>query len=41
MKTKKKNLKEYYESLGNPQKELREKIAAECGVSLATVYVVK
>ena len=38
MKTKKKNLKEYYESLGNPQKELREKIAAECGVSLATVF---
>lgn len=31
-------LKGYYESLGNPQKDLREKIAAECGVSMATVF---
>lgn len=38
METKKKSLKEYYDSLGNPQKELREKISAECGVSVATVF---
>ena len=37
METRKKSLKEYYDSLGNPQKELREKISAECGVSVATV----
>lgn len=31
-------LKGYYESLGNPQKELRETIATKCGVTMATVY---
>lgn len=31
-------LKSYYERLGQPQRELRERIAKECGVSLATVY---
>lgn len=31
-------LKGYYESLGNPQKELRETIASKCGVTMATVY---
>lgn len=28
----------YYESLVDPKKDLREKIADECGVSMATVY---
>lgn len=31
-------LKGYYEELGNPQKDLREKISSECGVSMATVF---
>ena len=31
-------LKGYYETLGNPQKNLRERIATECGVTTATVF---
>ena len=31
-------LKDYYVRLGQPQRELRERIVKECGVSLATVY---
>lgn len=38
METRKKSLKSYYEDLGNPQKTLRERIASECGVSIATVF---
>ncbi len=38
METKKLSLKDCYESLGKPQKALRERIAEECGVSAATVF---
>ena len=31
-------LKDCYESLGKPQKTLRERIAEECGVTAATVF---
>jgi len=38
METKKLSLKDCYESLGKPQKTLRERIAEECGVTAATVF---
>lgn len=38
METKKLSLKSVYDSLGNPQKDLRERISAECGVSAPTVF---
>lgn len=37
-KIEKLTLKSYYDSLNDPRKVLREKIAEQCGVSMQTVY---